>query len=153
MCSKDQAMKDNQAIAKIGLILGALIAIFTAIAHMSCIYLGPACFEAQMAPPELVQSAVDGTWLAPVGTLLVSSIFLLCAAYALSAARLLKTLPFLKLGMYVISLGCILRGVATLPVSLVLPEMVSTFSIIAGLVWLLTGLLFFFGYRYSSNVT
>lgn len=146
-------MKGNQVIAKLGLILVALIAIFTAIAHMSCIYLGPACFEAQMAPPEIVQSAIDGTWIAPVGTLLVSSIFLLCAAYGLSAARLLKTLPFLKLGMYVISLGCIFRGVATLPLSFVFPEMVSAFSIIAGLVWLITGLLFFFGYRYSGSAT
>ena len=146
-------MKDHQAIARVGLVLGALIAIFTAIAHMSCIYFGPACFEAQMAPPEIVQSAIDGTWVAPVGTLLVSSIFLLCAAYALSAAKLLKTLPFLRLGMYVISLGCIFRGVATLPLSFAFPEMVSAFSIISGLVWLLSGFLFLFGYRYSGRVT
>ena len=146
-------MKDHQTIARIGLVLGALIAIFTAIAHMSCIYFGPACFEAQMAPSEIVQSAIDGTWVAPVGTLLVSSIFLLCAAYALSAAKLLKTLPFLRLGMYVISLGCIFRGVATLPLSFAFPEMVSAFSIISGLVWLLSGFLFLFGYRYSGRVT
>lgn len=150
---QELAMKSSQAIAKIGLILGALIVIFTAIAHMSCIYLGPTCFEAQMAPPEIVQSAIDGTWIAPVGTLLVSSIFLLCAAYALSAASLIRTLPFLKLSMYVISIGFIFRGLATLPLSIVFPEVVSTFSIIAGLVWLLTGLLFFFGYRYSGRTT
>lgn len=146
-------MKSSQATAKFGLMLGALIVIFTAIAHMSCIYLGPACFEAQMAPPEIVQSAIDGTWFAPVGTLLVSSVFLLCAAYALSAASLIRTLPFLKLGMYVISIGFIFRGLATLPLSIVFPEVVSTFSIIAGLVWLLTGLLFFFGYRYTGRAT
>ena len=144
-------MKHHQSIAKLGLVSGALIAIFTAMAHMSCLYFGPACFEAQMAPPEIVQSAVDGTWVAPVGTLLISSVFLLCAAYALSAAKFLRQLPLLKLGMYVISLVCILRGVATLPLSFIFPEMVSAFSIVAGLVWLLSGLLFYFGFRYSIS--
>ncbi|MBB6521775.1 hypothetical protein [Pseudoteredinibacter isoporae] len=144
-------MKNKLNIGVTSLILGALISIFTAMAHISCIYFGPACYKAQMAPPEIVQSAIDGTWLAPIGTLLVSFIFLLCAGYALSAAKLLKKLPFLKLAIYVISFICIIRGVATLPLSIAFPDMVSAFSIAAGVIWLLTGLLFFFGYRHSDT--
>jgi hypothetical protein len=41
------------------LVLAALISVSTAIAHMSCIFLGPECF----APAQIIESARDGTWL------------------------------------------------------------------------------------------
>jgi len=137
----------------IALVLAATIAILTALAHLSCIVLGPACYKAQMAPPEIVQSAVDGTLLAPVGTSVIAMIFVLCGLYALSAAGLIRRLPLLKLGVYSIAGLCVVRGIATLPLSFMFPEMVSTFSIVAGAVWFITGLLFFFGARRTLTLS
>ena len=59
----------------ISLVCAAVIAISTALAHLSCLYFGPECYAIQMAPPVIVESAKAGTLLAPLGNLLVSSIF------------------------------------------------------------------------------
>ena len=104
-----------------------------------------------MAPPELVLSATNGTLLAPLATVVVAALFILCACYGLSAANILQRLPLLSLGIYSIAAVCLVRGVATLPLSFLFPDMVSVFSIFAGMLWLLVGLLFLFGYRYVQS--
>ena len=138
---------------KVGLIflgIAAVIAILTALAHMSCIFLGESCYRSQLAPDVIIQSAVNGTLLAPVVTTLISSLFLLCAIYALSAANIIMKLPLLKTAIYSISILCILRGLATIPLSLTYPEMVTSFSIIAGAIWFISGVLFFLGFRFRQ---
>jgi len=136
---------------KIGIILllvAAAIAGLTAAAHMSCLLLGPTCFEAQMAPPEIVQSARDGTLYAPIATTIVSGLFLTCALYALSAAGKIRRVPFLSLGIYTIAGICVLRGVAIVPISHWFPSTpLGLRDWIAGAVWLLVGLCFLLGYR------
>jgi hypothetical protein len=52
--------------------------------------------------------------------------------------------------MYSISILCIFRGLATIPLSLTYPEMVSGFSIIAGATWFVSGVLFFLGFRFRQ---
>ncbi len=136
---------------KIALVLAALISIATAIAHLSCIFIGPACFEAQMAPPEIVESAVKGTMLAPITTLIISGLFVCCSIFALSGAGLIKRLPYVSTVLALIAVLCMLRGIGTVPLSFLFPEMVSTFSILAGFIWFLSGLLFGYGYIYVRN--
>ena len=127
--------------------LAAFICSATAVAHMACIFLGPACYRAQMAPQALVASSHNGTLLAPLATLLVSAVFIGFALFALSGAGVIK--PLLKSRFVLLLIGalCALRGLATLPLSLLFPEQVSVFSLVAGGVWLLTGALFLFGRR------
>ena len=123
---------------KVGLLFLSIvagIAILTAIAHISCVFIGENCYRSQLAPEVIIQSAVNGTLLAPVGTTFISLLFLLCAIYALSAANLIIKLPLLKTAMYSISILCIFRGLATIPLSLTYPEMVSGLSIIAWATW------------------
>lgn len=129
------------------LVIAAFIAISTAVAHLSCIYFGPACYAAQMAPPEIVASAEAGTWLAPIGTAIVSAIFVLLGCYALSAAKILPRLPLLNFGMNAIALACVIRGILPIQLWLRLPDRIDTAGLIAGVVWLATGLLFYFGFR------
>lgn len=124
----------------------ALISITTAIAHLSCIFLGPSCYRAQLAPQVIVQSAVDGTLLAPIGTAIVSFLFVTCGLFATSGAGYIKRLPLLNLALITIACLCILRGLSTIPESFMFPEMVSAFSISAGIIWFITGLLFAYGY-------
>ncbi|GLX77327.1 hypothetical protein tinsulaeT_06670 [Thalassotalea insulae] len=128
--------------------LVALIAVGTAIAHMSCIFLGPQCYAAQMAPPEIVQSAENGTLLAPLSTAFISLLFIIVGLYSLSSARVIRRLPLLSLAVYVISTLCIVRGLATIPSSFIYPELVSIFSTIAGAIWFLTGVMFILGHNF-----
>lgn len=129
------------------LVVAAIIAIFTALAHLSCIYFGPACYSAQMAPPIIIKSAEAGTLLAPLGTILVSAIFVILGLYALSAAKIIAQLPLLKIGIYSIAFVCVVRGLLPILFWFAHPEKISQQVIYVGLIWLLTGLLYFFGYK------
>jgi hypothetical protein len=140
--------------SKIGvtlLVLAAFIAMATAIAHMSCIFLGPECYSAQMAPSIIVESAINGTYLAPVGTVIASSIFAVLGLYALSGAGVIRKLPLLKYVIYVVAALCIIRGILPLQLWLRHPDKVNDIVLYTGIVWFLTGLLFLFGYRLCSS--
>jgi hypothetical protein len=132
------------------LIAAAGIAIFTALSHMSCLVIGESCYRAQLAPSIIIQSAIDGTMIAPIGTTVISALFILCAAYALSATKIITRLPLLTVGIYTISVLCMFRGVSTVPLSFMYPDMVSSFSIMAGIAWFITGLLYLFGFRLTK---
>lgn len=141
--------------SKIGFIflcIGAGIAIFTALAHVSCIFLGEGCYRSQMAPEFIIRSAENGTLLAPASTIIVSLLFLVCGLYALSAANVTVRLPLLNAAMYSIATVCILRGLATIPLALAFPKAVGAFAIISGTTWFLTGILFLFGFRLRKNM-
>lgn len=125
----------------------ALLALITALAHMSCIVLGAECYRAQMAPEYLIELSQTTPWQAAFETTLVSMLFVACAVYCLSGARFIKKLPLLKQAMITISSICMLRGLATVPLSLMFPNNITTFSIVAGALWFLAGLFCFVGYR------
>ncbi|BDX08545.1 hypothetical protein [Planctobacterium marinum] len=129
------------------LVIAATIAFLTALAHLSCIYFGPQCYEIQMAPPDIVESAWAGTLLAPVGAVVVSIIFAVLGCYALSGAKLMRKLPLLKFGLYSIAVVCIIRGILPLQLWLRHPEKVSAAVLLVGLVWLGVGLCYLLGYR------
>ncbi|KGJ95487.1 hypothetical protein [Colwellia psychrerythraea] len=142
-------------VGVIFLVLAALIAMGTAAAHLSCIYLGPECYAAQMAPPLIVESAINGTYLAPIGTIFASGIFVVLGLYALSAAGftgiLLDKLPLVNYAIYTIATLCIIRGVLPLQLWLRHPEKISESILYVGIVWLITGLLYLVGYRICST--
>ena len=137
--------------AKWGLAFCALMALMTAIAHLSCLVLGPECFKAQLAPASLVESAEKGTLLAPIATLVVSSLFILAAAYALSALDLIR-LPLTATALAVLAVLCTLRGLATIPLALVETQLMSPFSYIAGSLWFLVGLFYGYGFRQYRKI-
>ena len=144
--------------AKVGiifLVLAALIAIGTALAHLSCIYFGAECYAAQMAPPQIVESAINGTYLAPIGTIFASGIFVVIGLYALSGAgftgKLLGGLPRVNTVIYTITILCIIRGILPLQLWLRHPDKVSNVVFYVGFVWLITGLLYLFGYRMCAK--
>ena len=95
---------NKNKVGQLFLCIVAGIAILTAIAHISCVFLGENCYRSQLAPEVIIQSAVNGTLLAPVGTTFISLLFLLCAIYALSAANIIIKLPLLKTAINSISI-------------------------------------------------
>ena len=142
----------NNIAPKFILLLAAFICLFTATAHMSCIWLGPECFSYQMAPAELVESSKNGTLLAPIGTIVVSSIFVGWALYAISAAGYLRRLPFLKVAIYSIAFLCIARGLLGIQLWIRKPERVTEFANVSNWLWLLTGVLFLVGYIWRCRI-
>ncbi|MBQ4863276.1 hypothetical protein J8L98_16450 [Pseudoalteromonas sp. MMG013] len=129
------------------LLFCAFTATVTAVAHMSCIVLGEQCYRAQLAPSIIIDSAIQGTYFAPLATLFISSLFLLCALYALSAAKLIPHIPLTRFAIFTIGSLCIVRGGATLPLLLLQPALASIFAVIAGMLWFLCGLFYIWGYR------
>ena len=124
----------------------AALALFTALSHMSCIVLGPECYRAQMAPEALIELSKSAPWRAALETTLVSLLFVATAIFCLSGARVIRKVPMLKPAIITISVICSLRGIATLPLSLLFPEQVTAFSIIAGILWFLAGIFCITGY-------
>ena len=135
------------------LISVAALALLTALSHMSCIVLGPECYRAQMAPESLIELSKSAPWRAALETTLVSLLFVATAVYCLSGAGVIRKVPLLKPAIITISVLCTLRGLATLPLSMLFTEHVTTFSIIAGILWLLAGVFCFSGYRLMSIKT
>ncbi|WP_063358944.1 hypothetical protein [Pseudoalteromonas luteoviolacea] len=132
-------MMNKEKLAILGLLFVALMASVTVVAHMACIPLGEACYRAQLAPEILIQSARQGTMLAPLATVLVSALFALCAAYALAGIGYIKRLPLTNLALVTIAMLCTLRGLGGVVLSLALPEMVTIFSAVASLIWFVCG--------------
>lgn len=129
------------------LISVALLAFFTALAHLSCIVLGPECYRAQMAPESLIELSKSAPWRAAFETTLVSLLFVATAVYCLSGAAVIRKLPLLKQAIITISVICTLRGIATVPLSIFFPEQITTFSLVAGALWFLAGVGSFIGYH------
>lgn len=133
------------------LVFVALIAVGVAVAHLSCLILGPQCYSVQMAPSVIIESAQQGTLLAPLANVLVSGLFVVMALYALSAAKLICTLPYLNAVIYLISALCIIRGLLPLQLWLRQPDRVSNAVLIVGILWLVTGVLMLLGYRWRQK--
>lgn len=142
---------NTKILAQVVMVFVAVVAIVVVVAHMSCIWLGPACFKAQMAPSMLVQSSIDGTWIAPVGTVVVSILFFICAMYALSGAQLIRKLPLLSIGIYVIGIICLIRAVIIVPFLYRHPEARDVFVVVSATVWFICGLFLIFGYRHLKS--
>lgn len=134
------------------LVLAGVIAFATALAHTSCIYFGPECYSAQMAPPVVVESAKVGTLLAPLGTLLIAAIFVVMRCYAFSAAYLMRRFPRLKLIVNIISFACIVRGILPIQLWLRHPEKVPDLVLYVGFVWLFVGLFYLLGARWTGRI-
>ncbi|MCF2859807.1 hypothetical protein L1286_20195 [Pseudoalteromonas sp. SMS1] len=141
---------NKEKIAIFGLLFVALMASVTVVAHMACIPLGESCYRAQLAPEVLVESARNGTMIAPIATVMVSALFALCAAYALAGAGYINRLPLTNWALLTIAILCTLRGLTGGILSLVLPELVTFFSVVASLIWLICGVLTFLALRWLA---
>lgn len=138
-------MMVRKPIARHGLHVAAVIAAGGALIHVAAIAGGPSWFEFFGAPPAVVASARAGTWLAPVGSLVIAGLMALCAAYALSALGHVRRLPLLRLGLFAIASVCLLRTLALPLAALRWSQLINTFEVVAAAVWGAAGLGFAMG--------
>ena len=80
---------------KVALILSGFIGGLSAIWHAVVAAAGePSWLAYARAPLIIIESSKNGTWLAPVAGGGIAILMLICAAYAFSAAKIIKPLPF-----------------------------------------------------------
>ncbi len=127
------------------LFIGALIAFFAAIWHWLCIFGGPSWFEFARAPQIIVQSAQQGTWLAPLGAIVVGGVMFACTLFAFASLGIIAQLPLCKTALITISLLCLVRGLMIVPVWLFELGVVDVFSVVASVVWFFVGVCYFCG--------
>lgn len=117
--------------------------------HIAIIFGGPDWYQFFGAPPGLVQMARDGKPRAAISCLAIASVLFVFAAYAFSGVGLIRRLPLLRTGLFLIGGGLLLRGILFVPVAVWYPRLVAricdcngadTFALITSAICLLVGL-------------
>jgi hypothetical protein len=126
------------------LISAGVIASAAAIWHLLCILGGPSWFAFARAPQLIIESAQQGTMLAPIGTVIVASLMFACTMFAFSAVGLIRKVPLLKSALITIATLCILRGLIAIP-TFTTPTGLDIWQIVASIVWFYVGICFVTG--------
>lgn len=136
------------------LISAGVIAAASAVWHLLCILGGPSWFVFARAPQKIIESAQQGTLLAPIGTVIVAGLMFACTIFAFSAVGLIRKVPLLKPALITISLLCTLRGLIAIPF-LVTTTGLDVWEVIASSVWFYVGICFIVGsieqYRFGKS--
>lgn len=139
------------------LIIAATCSALVAIAHLGCIVFGADWYRFFGAGEAMAKMAEAGHWYPTVVTLVIVVIVALLSVwslYALSAARVIKRLPLLRLGLIVISAIYIIRGIAFMGTMPMFPENSLMFWFISSSISLSIGLLYAFGtYKSWSHLS
>jgi hypothetical protein len=125
------------------LVAGGLIAAATAFWHLLCIIGGPSWYAFARAPQVIVESAKQGTFLAPAGAFVIAGLMLSCTAYAFSAAGLIRKIPLLKSALATIAFMCLARAFAAAP--MLFNSTIDTWEAVASSGWLFVGGCFLMG--------
>lgn len=126
------------------LMSAGVIASVSAIWHLLCILGGPSWFVFARAPQSIIDSAHQGTLLAPIGTIIVAGLMFACSIFAFSAVGLLRKVPLLKTALVTIAVLCTLRGLIAIP-SFTDVNGLDVWQIVASTVWFYVGLCFIVG--------
>ena len=135
------------------LIAGGVIAAATAVWHLLCIVGGPSWYAFARAPEIVINSAKQGTLLAPVSTAVIASLMFTCTAYAFSGAGLIKKIPLLKSALVTIAFICLARAFITVPYLISSP--LDIWELVASSGWFFVGICFLIGAleQFSANKT
>ncbi len=138
-------------MGRFAFLLAAGISLFGAVIHFAAPLLGPEWYAFLQAPPKVVASAQAGGLLAPAGAVMIGLLMVVCAAYALAGAGLLRWLPFAQMVQGTVAAICLLRGLLVLPYLYKFPDRFWTFDVIASLIWFAAGLGFLVGILRSAG--
>lgn len=125
------------------LIVGGLIAAATAIWHLLCILGGPGWYAFARAPQVVIDSARHGTFLAPVGAIVIAGLMFACTAYSFSGAGLIRKIPLLRPALVTISLICLARALIAVPY--LLSSTLDVWELVASSGWFFVGICFSMG--------
>ncbi|WNC68798.1 hypothetical protein RI845_01290 [Thalassotalea nanhaiensis] len=127
------------------LIIGSICSALAALVHLGCIIFGADWYRFFGAGEQMARMAEDGHWYPTVVTSIIVLVLSIWSLYGLSGAKVLFKLPFLKLGLIVISLIYLVRGVAFVAIMPMFPENSLTFWLVSSGICLFIGILYSVG--------
>jgi hypothetical protein len=130
--------------------LATAIAVAGVVIHVGAVFGGPSWFAFFNAPPAVVASARSGTWLAPIGALVIAGLMAICALYAGSAIGLVRKPPLQRFGLASIAAVSLLRGLALPLLAVRHPQLLSTFEVVSAIVWFAAGIGFAVAFRVAK---
>lgn len=137
-------------IRKKFLILGGVISAFTAVWHLLMIVGGPTWYAFARAPIYIVESAQEGTLLAPTSAIAIAVLMFICSVYSFSGAGLMRKIPLLMPALVIISIICLARGLYVLPLFFSM-EILGIWHLVASSIWLFVGMCFLMGFSASVS--
>jgi hypothetical protein len=127
------------------LIIGSIGSAIAALAHLGCIIFGGDWYRFFGAGEQMAKMADAGHWYPTVVTSIIVLVLSLWCLYGLSGAKIIFRLPLLKLGLIVISLIYLVRGVAFFAIVPMFPENSFTFWLVSSGICLTMGILYSVG--------
>ena len=127
------------------LIIASICSALAALVHLGCIVFGGDWYRFFGAGEQMAKMAEDGHWYPTVVVLAIAGILLVWSLYALSGARVIFRLPFLRLGLVVISVIYLVRGIAFVGLMPMFPGNSLMFWLVSSGITLTIGLLYAVG--------
>lgn len=127
------------------LIVAAICSMLAALAHLGCIFFGGDWYRFFGAGEQMALMAERGEWYPTAVTSVLVLVLFTWSLFALSGAKVIPRLPLLKLGLVVISLIYLVRGVAFVAIMPMFPENSLTFWLVSSGICLLIGLMYSVG--------
>jgi hypothetical protein len=118
------------------LMVSAALSVIAALLHVGCIIGGPSWYRFFGAGERMAKAAERGSMYPTLVTSGIIAVLLVWAAYALSAAGVLPSLPLLKAGIIVITAVYLIRGLVMVPVLVMAPGKATPFVIWSSLICL-----------------
>jgi len=97
------------------LVLGGFFSFMISILHIAIIFGGAPAYRYFRAGEKMAQMALSGSVLPALLTFFIAAIFAIWGLYALSGAGVIRTLPLVRLGLFVIASIYTLRGIVFIP--------------------------------------
>lgn len=127
------------------LIVASICSALAALVHLGCIIFGGDWYRFFGAGEQMAKMAEDGQLYPTVVTLVIVSILSIWSLYALSGAQIIIRLPFLRLGLVVISAIYFIRSVAFVTIMPMFPDNSLTFWLVSSGITLTIGILYAVG--------
>ena len=127
------------------LILGAVSSALAALAHLGCIVFGGSWYRFFGAGEQMAKMAEKGDWYPTAVTSFIVLVLTIWSLYGLSGAKVIPKLPFLKLGLLIISFVYLIRGVAFVVIMPMFPENSLTFWAVSSSICFGIGVFYFVG--------
>ena len=128
-------------------LLGGTIALIGALIHFVVAPASVSWYTFFGALIEVIKLRQEHSLWAPVLSIMIGLLMLVCALYSYSAAGLFLRLPLAKEAMVTISLACMARGLFPLFDYIFLPDIFSfsMFNLLSSLIWFVAGVSFLLG--------
>ena len=127
------------------LIVAAGLSIIAALLHVAIIVGGAQWYRFFGAGERMALAAAAGRWYPTIITAGIALVLSVWAAYALSGAGVIQTLPLLKLGLSVITAIYLVRGLAIVPLLVITREKSTPFLLWSSAICCGFGIIHLFG--------